>query len=559
MFNNISKKIVLSSIVLPAFLSATPNAPENLVIKALSSSSVSLSWSDRSDDESGFKIYRDDELIKVVGTNVTTFVDSGLSKNTTYTYTVKATDNYSGRPSFSKGGGFYSLAQSITLSSPNGEDIYYTLDGKTPTTSSNKYTSAIRLNHTSVIKAAIFKNGKRKSDVVANSYIINFDTDLPLISLSLDSKYLYDDEVGIYVVGTNGAYMDGCGITDSGNKNYAQDWRRAIKVEYFNIDHKKDLSFEADLSITGECSRNNAKKEFKIELNSKYVTTSMRYKFFEHKGEQSVKEFKLTTGAKGYEIGDLITANLIYKGFLDVDYQADTPVQMFLNGEYWGIYNIRESSSKNYLKSNYPSLDIKNIDIVKVSKAIEGDMKDYNSLLNYLRADHSDSEKYDKILQNVDIDSFIDYVAIMAYSADKNWRINNTCWKSKDKNSPYAKWRWMIDENHMGYSYSLVEDNPFGDILSSTNHTLMSEIFKTLMKNSSFESDFKRKIRDLINITYKPENVLRVFESVVDRRKYEMSDSGKYNYPDEFNAHVEDVKNFIDRRNDFMIRGLESL
>jgi hypothetical protein len=558
MFNNLSKKVVLSSTLLPVFLFATPTPPSNLVLKALSSSSVSIKWSDNSTDESGFKIYRDDELIKVVGANVTTFVDSGLSKNTSYTYTVKATDNYTNKPSFSKSGGFYRSAQSITLSSPNGADIYYTLDGKTPTTSSRKYSSAIRLNHTGVIKAALFENGKRKSDVIVNSYIINFDTDLPIISLSLDSKYLYDNKVGIYVVGTNGAYMDGCGVVESGNKNYAQDWKRAVSVEYINIEHDKDLSFDADLSIAGECSRNSAKKEFKIELNSKYNTASLRYEFYQHKGEQTVKEFLLKTGAKGYEVGDLMSAYLVYDGYLNVDYQDDRPVQMFMNGEYWGIYNMRESSTKEYLKSNYSILDTKNIDIVKVWKAKEGDMKDYNALLSYLKANHSDTEKYNKVIQSVDVESFIDYISVMFYSADENWQTNNICWKSKDENSPYNKWRWIVSGVDKGYKYSLVEKNTFNDILSSTNHTLMSEVFKTLTKNSSFKSDFKRRFRELINITYKPENVLSVLEDVVNQRKYEMSTSGKYNYPDKFNAHVEDVRDFINRRNDVMIRGLEN-
>jgi len=551
------KKVVTTSLVVPAFLFATPNEPSNLVLKAISSSSVSIHWNDNSSDESGFKIYRDDKLIKVVGTNVTTFVDSGLKANNSYKYTIKATDNYTKKPSFSKVAGVYNSAQTIALSSPNGADIYYTLDGKTPTINSTKYTSAIRVSQSSVIKAALFENGKRKSDVIVNSYIVNFDTDLPIISLSLDSKYLYDDYVGIYVVGKNGAYIDGCGVTSSGDKNYAQNWKRAVKVEYFNIDHQKEFSFGADLSIAGECSRNNAKKEFQIDLSSKYDTSSIRYKFFENKSDKTLQSFRLKTGSKGYEVGDLLTSYLVYDGFLNVDFQGDKPVQIFINGEYWGIYNMRESKDLEFISSNYSSVDTKNIDIVKVWEAKAGDMSDYNALLSYLRGSHSDAEKYNRVTQSVDIESFIDYLSVMIYSANSNWADDNTCWRSKDKNSPYNKWRWIIGDVNMGYKYSQVQNNTYQTILSPNNHTLLSEVFKTLVKDSSFISSFKRRFRDLINYTYTPENVLSVLDSMVDKRKYEMSDSGKYNYPTKFNTHIEDVRDFINKRNDLMIKGLE--
>jgi hypothetical protein len=145
----------------------------------------------------------------------------------------------------------------------------------------------------------------------------------------------------------------------------------------------------------------------------------------------------------------------------------------------------------------------------------------------------------------------------MIYSANSNWADDNTCWRSKDKNSPYNKWRWIIGDVNMGYKYSQVQNNTYQTILSPNNHTLLSEVFKTLVKDSSFISSFKRRFRDLINYTYTPENVLSVLDSMVDKRKYEMSDSGKYNYPTKFNTHIEDVRDFINKRNDLMIKGLE--
>ncbi len=88
------KKISLGSIVLiPVLAFAAPAAPNNLQLEAISSTSVSLSWQDNAADETGVKIYRGDDLIALLPTDSMRFIDTGLIPNTTYKYTIKATDD----------------------------------------------------------------------------------------------------------------------------------------------------------------------------------------------------------------------------------------------------------------------------------------------------------------------------------------------------------------------------------------------------------------------------------------------------------------------------------
>ena len=86
------KKILLT-ISIPTLLLAVPSNPSNLQLEATSGTSVSLAWQDNSADETGFKIYRNDKFIAIVETDSTSFVDARLKPNTTYKYTVKATDD----------------------------------------------------------------------------------------------------------------------------------------------------------------------------------------------------------------------------------------------------------------------------------------------------------------------------------------------------------------------------------------------------------------------------------------------------------------------------------
>ena len=87
------KKISLLGLSLPILLSATPTNPSQLELKALSNSAISITWQDNSNDETGFKIYRNDTLIMTTNADVHSYIDTGLDANTLYTYTVKATDD----------------------------------------------------------------------------------------------------------------------------------------------------------------------------------------------------------------------------------------------------------------------------------------------------------------------------------------------------------------------------------------------------------------------------------------------------------------------------------
>ena len=89
----INKRLLMIAALLPTLGFAAPSDPSDLQLEAISSTSVSISWQDNSADETGFKIYRNDAFIAILEANSNSFVDTGLIPNTTYKYTVKATDD----------------------------------------------------------------------------------------------------------------------------------------------------------------------------------------------------------------------------------------------------------------------------------------------------------------------------------------------------------------------------------------------------------------------------------------------------------------------------------
>jgi hypothetical protein len=460
------------------------------------------------------------------------------------------------KPNSSLSSGFYNGSQLISLSSNDNSTIYYTTDGKTPTKNSKIYTKPIVINKSTVVKSRSYKKGFLDGEISTNSYILNFDTTLPVVSLSIDNKFLYDDMIGIYTIGKNGAYTNGCEVTNAGYKNYMQRWKRPVSVEYFDDKHERVFSFGSNIAISGQCSRNHPKKQLKIQLDDKYGVKSLEYKFYEEKGKQKIRDFRLRPGRKGFEASDILAAKIVADGNLNVDYQASKPIQMFLNGEYWGIYNIRERKGDEYLKSNYTDINKKKLDVLKPDEVKEGSKKDYEKLLDYITGSHSKIEKYNRVVNSVDTDNFIDYMSVMIYSANDDWIYsNNRCWKENTKGSKYRKWRWMLDDLDRGFQAELLYSDAF--LLAKAQNekyknikwkNLMSEVFKVLLTNQGFKSRFKARFSELLDTTFTPENLHKLIDEIEITRLNEMPKSAKFNYPNKFNKHLEDLRNFISKR-----------
>jgi hypothetical protein len=705
----ISKTVATLSILQTILLASSPLAPSNLVLKAESANSVLLSWTDNSNDELGFKIYRDNTLIKTVPANTNSFLDSGLTANTTYTYTVKSTDdtidepilsnihiseilasnknikldpdyyefsdyielrNYENRsvdisgytisdnknswtipsgtvidangylliwadekdtkkiglhtnfklsskketvtlkdssgneiekisykklpsnisvrsidgklaymipspersnqkvytkltrsdkPIFSKNSGFYNSSQSISLTAPNGSNIYYTLDGSTPTVNSKRYTSPINISATTVIKAISIESGKVASKVETNSYIVGFDTTLSVVSLSIDEKYLFDDYIGIYVEGKNGIPSKGCyHHMDDDPKNFNQDWERPVLIEYFDKNKENIFNLNADISISGQCSRYNryGKRSFSIELSDK-----LDYKLYDDKPNLGkIKDFKIRTGDQGYKITDVLATKLVTSGNLDIDYQAYHAVQMFMNGEYWGVYNIREKKGKDYLKSNYPDIDTDSIDIIAHVSAGDvvkrGNKIAFNKLVDFLDThDLSSDTAYQELITMIDIDNYIDYMSVMIYSANDDWIYNNTRWWAE--RSDGGKWRWMLDDLDSGFQ----DPNHDTFDLARRTSTFMSKLFNKLLENSTFKQTFKSRFNSLLDTTFAKNNVLALIDELSDEKSQYMDlENSKWGINrDKFDDSIDQNRHFINNRVDYIRAKLNEL
>jgi hypothetical protein len=395
------------------------------------------------------------------------------------------------KPKFSLDSGFYSGTQSIELTQKNDGLIYYTLDGSIPTKSSTLYSQPISINKTTVIRTRAYETGKLLSNVKNQTFLINENISLPVVSIAIDDKYLYDSSIGIYT-------------------NYTEKWMRAGSVELIK-DGESQFSENVGIRVFGNNTRVYPQKSLSIFMKDKYGPKSLKYSLFKDKPEiKKVKSFTMRNGGTewGRElIGDAVQHHII-KNQMDIDYQAYEPTIVFLNGKYWGIYNIREKINEDYLEANH-GVDTKNIDLLEDHAQVkEGSNSDFLTLETYANShDLSNDTYYNIVASQIDINEFINYCIVESFGGNSSIGHNIKYWK---KQTDDGKWRWILFDLDRGFRYSTNE--VFGYIEGSNS---VKNIFNNLIKNDHFKIALTSKYYTQLNTTFQSDRM----NSIIDEMK----------------------------------------
>jgi hypothetical protein len=435
------------------------------------------------------------------------------------------------KPIYSASGGFYNATQNIILSAENGAAIYYTTDGSFPTLQSAVYQDAIEIDQTTVIRARALENGKLLSEANTQTYLINENTTLPVVSISTDNRYLFDNQVGIYTIGTNGAPTPGC-AAGAQVANFYQDWKRPANIEYFDDNKNLGFSQEFDMKISGSCSRVLAQKSLSIKADSKYGEKSLNYKLFPHKDITKFKGFKIKSAGQDWEGTMLRDAFMqqVIKDSMDVDYQDYRACIVFLNGQYWGIHNIREKKNEDFIAENHPEIDPDKVDILKDNAGVnEGSSDKYNEMITYI-TDHdlSNDDNYNEVVSKMDIENYIDYIIAETYFANSDWPYTNIRFY-RDQNG--GKWRWILEDLDIalgGPWDGNIDINMF-EMLTETenidyrNPLWSTFLFRSLLENGGFKSRFKQKYTNFLDNTFETNRVLNILNPMVSNISDEMT------------------------------------
>lgn len=522
---------------------------------------------------------------------------------------------------FSKEAGFYDEAFELELTAESGT-IYYTLDGTTPDKNSIKYEKPIwitdatdnenihsmrtdvstgfekeeiqkissgymgyqvpgyNVDKATIVRAVVYDGHGNYSEVKTSSYFVGFsDKDgyegMKILSVVTEPSNLFDYESGIYVTGK--AYDEyvkeyrGTGewywreefwaLWSANYRNSGIKWERKADCQFFDEDGQLVLTQNCGIRVHGGVSRGYNPKSLNIYARKEYD------------GHKKIQADLFGTGYYASTVTlfqggndvrtkakDIIVSTAVED--LNVTTMNYEPYVMFLNGEYWGVYWLNEKIDADYFEYYY-GVDKDNVIMVKSGELAEGEKEDYSYYEKMVAfcsgSDLTKIENYEKACKMIDMESYIDYYAVMCYigrSGDWPW-LNYGTWRvKKTEDGPYGdgKWRWIIfDLNSPGFSTDL------DSIQYVMEH---DEMFKNMMTNDAFRTQLIQRMEELMDTVFDAEVMSEWLDEYQNFMAEPMRENDRRFFGDasleEFYKEIEKQRTFYEERKSYLLPILDS-
>ncbi|MCD4650303.1 MAG: CotH kinase family protein, partial [Candidatus Cloacimonetes bacterium] len=391
--------------------------------------------------------------------------------------------------------------------------------------------------------------------IITQSYIFDIQTTLPVISLTTDPFNFFDEEYGMYVVGNN-----------PDNPNYNQDWERPLHVELFEQAGKLGFSIDAGVKIYGAFSRRFAQKSLAIHTRAIYGPGELEYRLFPEMEIDKFESFILRNAGNDWirtMFADALITNLYKNG--EVEKQAYRPASIYLNGEYWGILNIREKNSKHFIASHnqIPANEIELLE--RDGLVIERNNDHYIRMMDFIvNSNISSQENYQYIKTQMDVANFINYYVIEIFSQNYDWPAkNNKYWRHATE---IGRWKWLLYDTELGFGLTQIDAYQHETLLymmdtTSThwgNRPWSTLLFRRLLTNDDFVEEFASVFCDHLNSTFKSETVLQQIQEKSDLIAGEIDRHiARWNAIEDWDAAIERLERFAELRPDFMFEHIQ--
>lgn len=535
-----------------------------------------------------------------------------------------------GAPKLSHDAGLYKKEFLLTIKQQNrDEKIIYTLDGSFPDLESNAsstllYAEPILISKTSnrTLSANWYGVDQRSPQISPNlvnnsgtvirarteysaesaSFYIFTDFEdisLPIVSLTLDDSYLIHPITGIYTPGqAYEEYLKSSNFDENLKSNFPAnffnrgiEWERPFEKDTKNAvifhfcQNSKCLTQNVGIRLHGSATRRFPMKSLRLYARDEHGKGYFEGQFF---NDQKVSKYKrLILRNSGQDWGVTMIADGTYHSIaenLNVETQNYQPVVLFINGEYWGIHNLRERYDKFYFAQKY---DLNPEDITfmdgffNVQEGSGRDADDFKSFIDVIaRLEFGDSVAINAIEQIIDINNFYDYMIVQTFFAPFDWPTNNNkLWKShtteSGKDSPNAKWRWvMTDLDYAGHASvdhvaGVASFEYFVERIESTEFSVrngfdydpykdagVSLILTHILSNPETRSAFLSRYQELLNDELSASSMSEVIATHSASIRPEMKRHiDRWGYPrslEVWEGYVDELEKFLTIRSEFM-------
>lgn len=489
-------------------------------------------------------------------------------------------------PAFSVTPGIYDNAVTVAITAGEGETIRYTTDCTTPNASSEVYSGELSISKNSVIRAAAFRDGYLSGDVATATYLFRSDGvnhALPVVTLVTDPDNLWNSKTGIYATGDQfdpdaASYADTLKSATYYQAKFATEeqvdtiWEKPAAFSLFDDNGRQVFTQNVGIRIAGSFGRGRAQKGFNVIARKEYGKGSMEYPFFENRPYTEYKAVVLRAGAQDQnrsKIRDELASGLLEGTDINILYQAYRPTVLYLNGEYWGVYFMKEKRNRFFVAQHENTEN--NVDLA-IGKGFKqrtyGDNSDWVSLYEYATShDLSASDAYNYVAERMDVDSFRDYMIAEIYNGNTD-TYNFQYYRLKG-----GKWKFIFYDFCWGFQSPGHETLAFR-MGKTPSDVCSAKLFAAMLQNKGWRDSFCRRFGELLNTAFAPERVSALIEELYgyvepeikrEREKFNKDTFMGVKQPNTnlgtyegFQSEISKLKDFAQRRPEELKRQLQS-
>ncbi len=416
---------------------------------------------------------------------------------------------YAIAPLFDHNPGVYTTPFDVSILDLNTapSTIRYTIDGSEPTASSPVYTGApITFFQSKILRARAFKPNYIPSNVTSASFLFNISHTTPILSITTDNSNLYGSE----------------GIFD----HWDQDWLRNAHLDYFDSipGHPLVFSQNTGMQIDGGAggSRSHPQHSFRLELaHSVLGEGSVNEVIIPGRPNRNkYSEFYLRNGSNQYLVlpyKEACQAELMCRG-ANAYYSAYRPATVYINGQYFGLYELREKYNSEMFKEN-EGADKDSVELLSLSywygsvlRAVQGSTDHFWNSYNAFNALNVGSPSYwNDADQHFDLTYYTDYIISESWMGNVDWPQNNIkIYRSDVTNN---RWRFATIDLELALNPNAWTDCYYNHIDYISNQSTGNPYINIWLKsiqNTQFKNYFINRFADLMNTNYRPERLIAV-------------------------------------------------
>ena len=419
------------------------------------------------------------------------------------------------RPGFSIGGQVLDAPISLELFAGENAQIYYTLDGSEPSNTSELYVNAISIETTTTVKAISIEPGKYNSLVNAQSYLFGTDLHNPIIHLScLEELFNGPEGLDNQPYDDNELVLSACFFDESGLQVHQQ--TMGLKV------HAADFRDQ---------------RSFRLYARGQYGESKLNLDVYPERDFDQHKRLVLrNAGNDGLEIGGSALRDPLISGLyqsIDPSYGASAykPVNIFINEEYRGIYNLRERQDEDWLENVF-NIEPDEVDFLErtagesdTRNEISGVWDDYDSMESEaINNDLSVDENYQSLTSQLNLQNYIDYQSTEIFIVNQDWLSNNMkFWKEHDNGTwNYVIWDtdWGFGTFYPNYPHGFPDWNALNFALSNWGgwtSDVETLLLQNLVESPDFVDAFSTRSADLMNSYLRPDHVVERLLNMQDQ------------------------------------------